>query len=115
MRRLGNNKQSVKLALAVIHEATTDLFRNYFPDRLDGDNILSLFCKVFVTFNVKENFNSSSQLRNAVVQGDHKPEFHLMTADLRRTFRSEASSGNSEPFENDKKCFLFHPKSSFRF
>ena len=68
-----NNKQSTLLALSVIHEIKTALFKNYFSNRSDGNNISSLFCKVFVIFNAKQCFNSSNQLGNAAAQGDHKP------------------------------------------
>ena len=75
----GNNKQqSVLLPLAIFQESTTAAIKSYFPNRLDAANFLTLFYKVFVICNLKQRFNAASQPGNAVIQGDHKPEFLLL-------------------------------------
>lgn len=68
-----NNKQSIQLGSPVIPKTKTALVKNYIPNRLDGNNILSLFSKVFGIFNAEQCFNSSNRLRNEAVQGDRKP------------------------------------------
>ena len=75
----GNNKQqSVLLPLAIFQESTTAAIKSYFPNRLDAANFQTLFYKVFVICNFKQRFNAASQPGNAVIQGDHKPEFLLL-------------------------------------
>ena len=81
-----NNKQSVPLTLATFQESTTAAIKSYFPNRLDAANFLTLFYKVFVICNSKQRFNTSNQLGNAAIQGDHKPEFLLLVADWVETW-----------------------------
>ena len=73
-----NKQQSVLLPLAIFQESTTAAIKSYFPNRLDAANFLTLFYKVFVICNFKQRFNAASQPGNAVIQGDHKPEFLLL-------------------------------------
>ena len=82
----GNNKQSVPLNLAILQENTTATIKSYFPHRLDVANFLTLFNKVFIICNSKQSFNTSNQLGNAAIQGDHKPEFLLLVADWVETW-----------------------------
>ena len=49
--------------------------KSYFPDRLDAANFLSLFQKVFVICNSKNQCNSSDLLGNAALPEDNKPGF----------------------------------------
>ena len=82
-----NIKQSVPLTLAIIlQESTTITIKIRFPNRLDTANFLTLFYKVFVICNSKQRFNTSNQLGNAAIQGDHKPEFLLLVADWVETW-----------------------------
>ena len=71
----GNNKQSVPLALAIFNETTTAAVLSYFPQRKDAAKFLSLFHKLFIIFNSKQQFNYSNKLGNAAVEAGNKPTF----------------------------------------
>ena len=86
MTHPSNNKQSVRLTLAIFQECITAAMKSYFPNRLDAVNFLALFYKVFVIDNFKQPFKTSNQLGNAAVEGDHKPEFLLLVADWAETW-----------------------------
>ena len=86
MTHPSNNKQSVRLTLAIFQECITAAMKSYFPNRLDAVNFLALFYKVFVINNFKQPFKTSNQLGNAAVEGDHKPEFLLLVADWVETW-----------------------------
>ena len=58
----GNKKQNVNLALAIINETHSAAIMNYFPEKFDPGNFLSLFHKFFAIFSSKKQFNSFNQL-----------------------------------------------------
>ena len=86
MTHPSNNKQSVRLTLAIFQESIPAAIKSYFPNRLDAVNFLALFYKVFVIKNSKQPFKTSNQLGNAAVEGDHKPELFLLVADWVETW-----------------------------
>ena len=70
----GNNKQNVRLALAVLHETTITAARNYFPNRRDVASFFEIFNTWWTILNFKKRF-SPNILRNAVINGDKKLSF----------------------------------------
>ena len=76
----GNNKQSVPLALAIFDETTSAAIQSYYPERKDAASLLTLFNKLFIIFNSKQQFNHSNKLGNASVQGVNKPTFFRKVA-----------------------------------
>ena len=66
---------------AIFQESTTAATKSCFPNRLDAANFLTLFYQVFVLCNSKQRLNTSNQLGNAAIQGDHKSEIHLLVAE----------------------------------
>ena len=77
----GNKKQNVSLAPAIFDKTTSAGIISYFPERDDAASFLSLFHKLFIICNSKQQFNLADQLGNAVVKGDNKPEFMSSLAD----------------------------------
>lgn len=67
-----NNKQDINLVLAIFLEITSAAIMSYFPERFDTANFLPFFHEFFVICNLKTQFKSSNQLRNAVVSGGNK-------------------------------------------
>lgn len=72
---LRSNKQNVSLSLPVFDEITSAAIKNYYTDRLDAENFLSLFYEIFVMSNSKNQFNTSNGLGNSVIPNDSKTEF----------------------------------------
>ena len=76
----------IPLTLAIFQESITAAIKIYFPNRLDGANVLTLFNNVFAICNSKQRFSTSNQLGNAAIQGDYKPEFLLLVAEWVETW-----------------------------
>ena len=76
----GNNKLSAPLTLAIFQESMTAVIKKLFPNRLEAANFLILSYKTFIICNSKQRFNTSNQLGNVEIQGDHKQEFLLLAA-----------------------------------
>ena len=70
----GNNKQNVRLALAVLHETTFTAARNYFPNRRDVASFFKIFNTWWTISNSKKRV-SANILRNAVINGNKKLSF----------------------------------------
>ena len=70
----GDNKQSVKLALAIFDETTIAAIRSYFPERKDMSGFLGLILKWWTIINSNSRFNSN-KLAHAFILNDGKPEF----------------------------------------
>ena len=71
----GNNKQSVPLALAIIHETTTATIESHFHEKnnsTDFRRLLNIWC---IISNSKTQFLSNNPLGNATKIGDNKPLF----------------------------------------
>ena len=81
MLHLGDRKQSVSTALAILHETTIAPLVSYFPDRQDRAQFLSLFSIRWTISNSNFKFNSSNNLGNAAVHGNGKPLFLRAFAD----------------------------------
>ena len=75
----GNNKQSVNLALSILHESTIAASKSYFPERKDISGFLSLIHTWWTIVNSRDRF-CSNQLGNAVIDGDGKTDFFLSFA-----------------------------------
>ena len=71
----GNNKQSVPLALATIHETTTAAIESYFPEKNSSADFLRLLNIWWIISNSKTQFFANNPLGNSAVIGDNKPEF----------------------------------------
>ena len=76
----GNKKQSVPLALAIFHEATTAAFESYFPEREDASKFLKMINTWWLICNSKE-MSHPNPLGNAVRVGDGKTDFLEALAD----------------------------------
>lgn len=68
----------LNLLLAIFPETTEASIISYFSERCDAANFLLLFHKLDVVCNSKIQFNSSSQLGNAAILYDDKPEFFFV-------------------------------------
>ena len=71
----GNNKQSVPLALAIIHETTTAAIESHFHEKNNSNDfrrLLNIWC---IISNSKTQFLSNNPLDNATKIGDNKPLF----------------------------------------
>ena len=71
----GNNKQSLPLALAIIHETTTAAIESYFPEKnniADFLRLLNIWC---IISNSKTQFLPNNPLGNAAIIGDYNPDF----------------------------------------
>lgn len=74
----GNNKQSVPLALAIIHETTIAASKSYYPNRPDISNFLTIFNTWWTISNSKQRF-SPNILGHGIVLNDKKTEyFHAL-------------------------------------
>ena len=71
----GNNKQSVPLALAIIHETTTAAIESYFPEKNNSADFLILLNIWWIIPNSKTQFLPNNPLCNSAIIGDNKPEF----------------------------------------
>ena len=71
----GNNKQSVPLALATIHETTTAAIESYFPEKNNSADVLILLNIWWIIPNSKTQFLPNNPLCNSAIIGDNKPEF----------------------------------------
>ena len=76
----GNNKQNVKLALAIFDEATIAAIRSYFPDRTDFAGFLELWQKWWTIVN-SDSLYHKNKLAHAFVNGDEKTDFLRTLAD----------------------------------
>ena len=70
----GNNKQSVPLALAIIHEATTT-GESHFPEKSNSADFLRLLNIWRIISNSKTQFLPNNPVGNAAIIGDNKPKF----------------------------------------
>ena len=68
----GNNKQSVPLVLATIHETTTAAIESYLPEKNDIADFLRLW---WIISNLKTQFLPNNPLGNVGKKGDNKPKF----------------------------------------
>ena len=71
----GNNKQSLPLALAIIHETTTAAIESYFPEKNNSADFLRILNIWWIISNSKTQFLPNNPLGNAAIIGDNKPEF----------------------------------------
>ena len=71
----GNNKQSLPLALAIIHETTTAAIESYFPEKNNSTDFLRLFNIWCIISNSKRQFLPNNPLGNAAIIGDYTPAF----------------------------------------
>ena len=71
----GNNKQSVPLALAIIHETTTAAIESYFPEKNNSADFLILLNIWWIIPNSKTQFLPNNPLCSSAIIGDNKPEF----------------------------------------
>ena len=71
----GNNKQSLPLALAIIHETTTAAIESYFPEKNNSADFLILLNIWWIIPNSKTQFLPNNPLCNSAIIGDNKPEF----------------------------------------
>lgn len=71
----GNCKQSVPVALAVFHPATSAAIKYYFPEKQDAASFLDLVHTWWTISNSKQKNNTSHRLGNAAVKDDKKPQF----------------------------------------
>ena len=76
----GNNKQSVKLALAIFDPTTTAAIKSYHPEREDAAGFLNLIFKWWTVCNSKQE-KSNNWLGHAAKPGDNKPDFLRKLAD----------------------------------
>ena len=76
----GNNKQSVPLALAIVHETTIAAARSYFPTRSDLSGLLDLINIWWTISNSKQRY-TLNVLGNAIIFGDKKTDFYRIFAD----------------------------------
>ena len=76
----GNKKQSVPLALAIMHETTIAAARSYFPTRSDLSGFLNLINIWWTISNSKQRY-TPNVLRNEIIFGDKKQTFteYLLT------------------------------------
>ena len=75
-----NNKQSVPLALAIIHETTTAAARSYFPTRSNLSGFLNLINTWWTISNSKQRY-MPTVLGNAITFGEKKTDFYRIFAD----------------------------------
>ena len=75
----GNNKQSVPIALAIIHETNIAAARSYFPTRSDLFGFLNLINIWWTISNSKQRY-TPNVLRNAIIFGDKKTDFYRIFA-----------------------------------
>ena len=75
-----NNKQSVPLALAIIHETTTAAARSYFPTRSNLSGFLNLINTWWTIYNSKQRY-MPTVLGNAITFGEKKTDFYRIFAD----------------------------------
>ena len=69
----GNNKESLPLALAIVHETTTAAIESYFPENsADFLRLLIIWC---IISNSKTQFLPNNPLGNAAIIGDYNPNF----------------------------------------
>ena len=71
----GYNKQSLPLALAIIHETTTAAIESYFPEKNNSADFPGFLNIWWIISNSKAQFLSNNLLGNAAKIGDNKPEF----------------------------------------
>ena len=71
----GNNKQSVPLALAIIHETMTAAIKSCFPEKNKSADFLSLLNIWWIISNSKTKFFPNNPLGNAAIIEGNKPEF----------------------------------------
>ena len=71
----GNNKQSVPLALAIIHETTTAAIESCFPEKNNSADFLILLNIWWIILNSKTQFLPNNSLGNAAIIRNNKPEF----------------------------------------
>ena len=71
----GNNKQSLPLALAIIHETTTAAIESYFPEKNNSTDFLRLFNIWCIISNSKRQFLPNNPLGNTAIIRDYKPAF----------------------------------------
>ena len=76
----GNNKRSVPLVLAIVHETTIAAARSYFPTRSDLSGFLNLINIWWTICNSKQRYTPNS-LVNAIIFGDKKTDFYRIFAD----------------------------------
>ena len=76
----GNNKQSVPLALVIIHETTIAASRSYFPTRSDLSGFLDLINIWWTISNSKRRY-TSNVLGNAIIFGNKKTVFYRIFGD----------------------------------
>ena len=70
----GNNKQSVPLALAIIHETTAAAIELYFPEKNNSADFLRLL-NIVDNFKFETQFLPDNSFSNAAKIGDNKSEF----------------------------------------
>ena len=71
----GNNKQSVPLALAIVHETTTAAIESYFPEKNNCVDFLRLLNIWWIISNSKTQFLPNKPLGIAAKIGRNKSEF----------------------------------------
>lgn len=75
----GSNKQSVPLAISIVHDTTITAIESYFPERKDVSQFLKIFNTWWKISNSKQRF-SSDVISNAIVAGDNKTDFYKSLA-----------------------------------
>ena len=76
----GNNKQSVPLALAIIHETTIAAARSHFQTRSDLSGVLNLI-NIWRTISNSTERYTPNVLGNAIIFGDKKTDYYRIFAD----------------------------------
>ena len=71
----GNHKQSIPLALAIIHETATAAMESYFPEKNNSADFLILLNIWWIIPNSKTQFLPNNPLGNSAIIGDNKLEF----------------------------------------
>ena len=77
---LRKNKQSVPLALAIIHETTIAAARSHFPTRSDLSGVLNLI-NIWRTISNSTERYTPNVLGNAIIFGDKKTDYYRIFAD----------------------------------
>ena len=96
----------LNLLLAIFPETTEASIISYFSERCDAANFLLLFHKLDVICNSKTQFNSSSQLGNAAIHCDDKPEvFFVISWFWLETYRYSDKT-NFASFDHCIKFFI---------
>ena len=74
---LGNNKQNVPLALALLNETTITASKSYYPNQKDASNFLTIFKTWWTIANSKQRFSLISGLFHLHLPSQLKLHQHL--------------------------------------